>query len=120
MRKTSSQCQRDVASGCEKSQMQTKETGTGKARKEVLHKKTWLRQRTGRTSRCRRSLPNVVRTSMICFPLHLTHQCSCEAKPRPIFKGKAVEPVETEDEGPDSEMRDEQPQEGDRSQAIGE
>ncbi|KAI0731529.1 hypothetical protein C8Q72DRAFT_943419, partial [Fomitopsis betulina] len=59
MRKTSSRCQRDVTSGCEKSQMQTKQMGTGKARKEVLHKKTWLRQRTGRTSRCRRSLPNV-------------------------------------------------------------
>ncbi|KAI0733783.1 hypothetical protein C8Q72DRAFT_942091 [Fomitopsis betulina] len=59
MRKTSSRCQRDVASGCEKSQMQTKQTGTGKARKEVLHKKTWLWQRTGRTSQCRRSLPNV-------------------------------------------------------------
>ncbi|KAI0727515.1 hypothetical protein C8Q72DRAFT_945075 [Fomitopsis betulina] len=59
MRKTSSRCQRDVALGCEKSQMQTKQTGTGKAHKEVLHKKTWLRQRTGRTSRCRRSLPNV-------------------------------------------------------------
>ncbi|KAI0729633.1 hypothetical protein C8Q72DRAFT_943955, partial [Fomitopsis betulina] len=59
MRKTSSRCQRDVASGCEKSQMQTKQTGMGKARKEVLHKKMWLRQRTGRTSRCRRSLPNV-------------------------------------------------------------
>ncbi|EPS93101.1 hypothetical protein FOMPIDRAFT_1056294 [Fomitopsis schrenkii] len=41
-------------------------------------------------------------------------------KPRPIFKGKAVEPVATEDEGPDSEMRNEQPQEDDRSQAIGE
>ncbi|KAI0725657.1 hypothetical protein C8Q72DRAFT_888430 [Fomitopsis betulina] len=40
-------------------------------------------------------------------------------KPRPIFKGKAVEPVATEDEGTDSEMRNEQPQEGDRSQAIG-
>ncbi|KAI0714375.1 hypothetical protein C8Q72DRAFT_947753 [Fomitopsis betulina] len=59
MRKTSSRCQRDVASGCEKSQMQTKQTGTGKARKEVLHKKTRLWQRTGRRSRCRRSLPNV-------------------------------------------------------------
>ena len=43
-----------------------------------------------------------------------------EAKPRPIFKGKAVEPVATEDEGTDSEMGNEQPQEGDRSQAIGE
>ncbi|KAI0728347.1 hypothetical protein C8Q72DRAFT_918328 [Fomitopsis betulina] len=42
-----------------------------------------------------------------------------EAKPRPIFKGKAVEPVATEDEGTDSEMGNEQPQEGDRSQAIG-
>ncbi|KAI0733242.1 hypothetical protein C8Q72DRAFT_935146 [Fomitopsis betulina] len=42
-----------------------------------------------------------------------------EAKPRPIFKGKAVEPVATEDEGADSEMGNEQPQEGDRSQAIG-
>lgn len=31
-----------------------------------------------------------------------------------------MEPVATEDEGTDSEMGNEQPQEGDRSQAIGE
>ena len=31
-----------------------------------------------------------------------------------------MEPVATEDEGPDSEMQNEQPQEGNRSQASGE